>query len=70
MKRLYHFFRKCEGEIMSEMFNEKKPNRYTHATIKKKNKTLTSGHLLFIERFNLKKKLKSFFILKKRQNEY
>lgn len=68
MKILYHFFRKCEGEIMSEMLNEKKKTRYTHATIKKK--TLTPGHLLFIGRFNFKKKLKSFFLLKKRQNEY
>lgn len=42
---------------------KKNPNRYTHATIKKKN--LTPGHLLFIGRFNLKKKLKSFFLLKK-----
>lgn len=31
-----------------------------------KKKPLTSGHLLFIGRFNLKKKLKSFFLLKKK----
>lgn len=31
-----------------------------------KKKTLTSGHLLFIGRFNLKKKIKVFFYIKKK----
>lgn len=64
MKILYHFFRKCEGEIMSEMLNEKKTQQIYTRNYKKK--TLTPGHLLFIGRFNLKKKIKVFFSIKKK----
>lgn len=50
---------------MSEMLNEKKPNRYTHATIKKKTKP---WHLAIFCSLNdlIKKKIKVFFSIKKK----